>query len=96
MVAENTGIDPLEVGISKLKGLAFGNVTTICKEGHLMWYSFRQWLILMYLTYSHLLQDDEEPTTQYLSREKVQLEHIHHTTKLSSIPGIGWDNLYLI
>ena len=24
------------------------------------------------------------------------LECIHHTTKLSSIPGVGWDNLYLV
>ena len=46
--------------------------------------------------YSHLLQGDEEPTIQYLSRAKVLLEHIHHTTKLSSIPGVSWDNLYLV
>ena len=42
MVAENTGIDPLKVGISKLKGLALGDITAIHKEGHLTWYSFRQ------------------------------------------------------
>ena len=42
MVAENTGINPLEVGISKLQGLALGNITTIHKEGNSMWYSFRQ------------------------------------------------------
>ena len=46
--------------------------------------------------HSHLLQGDEEATIQYLSRAKVLLEHIHHTTKLSSIPGEGWDNLYLV
>ena len=46
--------------------------------------------------YSHLLQGNEEPTTQYLSRVKVLLECIHHTTKLPSIPGVGWDNLYLV
>ena len=91
MVAESNGIDPLEVGISKLKGLALGDITTIHKEGHLTWYSFRQWLIehysnmpytldAMYM-YSNLSQGDEEPTTQYLSRAKVLLEHIHHTTK---------------
>ena len=42
MVAENTGTNPLKVGIGKLKGLALGNITAIHKKGHLMWYSFRQ------------------------------------------------------
>ena len=31
MVAGKTGIDPLEVGINKLKGLALGNINAICK-----------------------------------------------------------------
>ena len=103
MVDEKTGIDPLEVGISKLKGLSWGN---ICKEGNLTWYSFRHRLIEHYsnvpyesnamFAYSHLSQSDEEPTAQYLIMAKVQLEHIHHTTKLSSISGTGWDNMYLV
>ena len=46
--------------------------------------------------YSNLLQGDEETTSQHLYRAKDLLEHIHHTTKLSSIPGVGWDNLYLV
>ena len=106
MVTENTGINPLKVGISKLRGLALGSITTICKEGHLMWYGFRQQLTEHYsnmpyasdtmYAYSHLSQGVEEPTTQYLSRSKVLLEHSHHTTKLSSISGVGWDNLYLL
>ena len=106
MVAENTCIDPFNVGIIKFKGLALGSITDICKESNLKWYSFRQWLIEHYsnvpyasdpmYTYSHLLQGIEEPTTQYLSRAKVLLEHIHHTTKLSSITGVGWENLYLV
>ena len=29
LVAERTGFDPLEVGISKLKGLALGDISTI-------------------------------------------------------------------
>ena len=92
MVAENTGIDPFEVQISKLKGLALGDITSIHKEGHLMWYSFRQQLIEHYSNmpyasnvmhaYSHLSQSDEEPTTWYLSMAKVMLECIHHITKL--------------
>ena len=73
MVAENTGIDPLKVGISKLKGLALGDITAICQEGYFTWYSFRQQLIEHYsnvpymsdtmYTYSHLSQRNEEPTT---------------------------------
>ena len=39
MVAENIGIDPLKVGISKLKGLALSDITAIHKEGHLTWYT---------------------------------------------------------
>ena len=46
--------------------------------------------------YSHLSLGVEEPTTQYLVRAKVLLECIHHTKMLLSIPGAGWDNLYLI
>ena len=66
MVAKNTGMDALEVGISKLKGLALGDITAIHKEGHLTWYSLRQRLIEHYVNvqytsdaifaYSHLLQ----------------------------------------
>ena len=81
ILTEKTGIDPLEQGISKLKGLALGDINALCKEGHLMWYSFRQSLAEHYsnvpyaldamFAYSHLSQGDEEPTTQYLARAKV-------------------------
>ena len=37
MVAENTGIDNLKVGISKLKALALDDITTIHKDSHLTW-----------------------------------------------------------
>ena len=106
MVLEKDGIDPLEVGISKLKGLALGGINTIHKEGNLTWHSFRQRLIEHYsnvsyaldamFTYCHLMQGDGKPTTQYLATAQVVLECIHHTTKLSNIPGVGWDNLYLV
>ena len=79
MVAEKTGKDPLEVGISTLKGLALGDINAICKEGNLTWYSLRQRLIEHYsnvpyesnamFVYSHLSQGDEEPIAQYLVRE---------------------------
>ena len=48
LVAERTGNDPVEVGISKLKGLALGNINTIRKEQGLMWHKFRQILIENY------------------------------------------------
>ena len=83
MVAENTDINPLKVGISKLNGLALGDITAIHNEGHITWYRFRQQLIgycsnVPHISdarypYSHLWQGDEEPTTQYLSRANVLL-----------------------
>ena len=92
MVGEKTGIDPLEVGIGKFKGLALGDINAIHKEGHLTWYTFRQRLIEHYsnvlytldamFTYSHISQGNEEPTAHYLPRAKVLLECIHRTTKL--------------
>ena len=104
--AEKTGMDPLEVRIIKLKGLALGDINEICKEGSLTWYSFRQRLFEHYsnvpyecnamFACSHLSQGGEEPTAQYLVRAKFLLECIHHTTKLSSIPGAVWDNMYLV
>ena len=48
LVTEKMGIDPLEVGISKLKGIVLGDINTIHKEGNLMWYRLRQRLIENY------------------------------------------------
>ena len=42
LVVERTGIDPLEVGISKLKGLALADISTFHKEEGLSWHKFRQ------------------------------------------------------
>ena len=100
------GIDPLEVGISKLKGLALGNVNTICKEQGLMWHMFRQPLIeqcsnVLYMSdamfaYTQITQQDDEPMAQYLIRATVLLEYIHCTSKFSHISGSGLDTLFLI
>ena len=63
---EKYGIDPLEVGISKLKGLTLGNINAIHKEGSLMWYSFRQRLIEHYSNVTYALDamfDILSPTT---------------------------------
>ena len=35
-VARKTGLEPLEIGMSKLKGMAFCDVNTISKEGNLL------------------------------------------------------------
>ena len=48
LVAERTSIDPLEVGISKLKELALGDISTILKEEVLSWHKFQQCLIEQY------------------------------------------------
>ena len=100
------GTDPLQEGISKLRGIALGNINAIYKEGNLLWYKLRQRLIEHYsnglyasdtiFVYSHLSQGDGEPTTQYLVRIKVLLECIHQTSKLSDITGSSMDNLYPI
>ena len=41
IVAERMGNDPVEVGISKLKRLALGDINTIRKEEGLTWHKFR-------------------------------------------------------
>ena len=84
LVAKKTCIDPLEVGIIKLKGIALGNINAIHKKGNLMWYRLRQRLTEHYsnvpyasdatFAYSHLSQGDDELTMQYLVRAKVLLE----------------------
>ena len=106
LVAEMTGIDPLEVGISKLKGLSLADISTFHKEEGLLWHKFRQSLIEQYLNvlyipdamlvYSKVSQQEYESTTRYLVRAKVLLEQIHRTSKLSEISGYGMDNLSLI
>ena len=45
LVAERTGNDPVEVCISKLKGLALSDINTIRKVEDLTWHKFRQILI---------------------------------------------------
>ena len=99
LVAERTGNDPVEVGISKLRRLAIGDINTITKEDSLMWYKFRQVLIENYsnipyisdamVAYTNLTQQDSKSTSQYLIRANVLLEHVNHTSKLSQISGKG-------
>ena len=94
------------MGISKLQGISLGDINALCKEGNLTWYRVKQRLIEYYLNvqyaldvmfvYSHLSQDKDEMTAQYLVRAKVLLEHIHYTTKLADITGSSWDKLYLV
>ena len=105
-MAERTGNDLVEVGISKLKGLALGDINTIRKEEGLMWHKFIQILIenfsnIPYMSdtmvaYTNLTHQDDEYTLQYLIRAKVLLEHMNHTSKLSQISGKGLNNLSVI
>ena len=75
-IAKKMGIDPIEIGMSKLKGMALCNVNTISKEGHLSYFQFHQLLIEHYSNipytsdtlsgYAHLMQGKNESVTQYL------------------------------
>ena len=106
LVAERTGNNPVEVGISKLKGLALGDSNTIRKGEGLTWHRCRQILIENYsniqyvsdvmVAYTNLTQQDNKSTSQYLIRAKVSLECMNHTSKLSQISGKELNSLSLI
>ena len=78
LVAERTGIGPLELGISKQQGLGLGNVNTICKEDGLSGHMFRQCLIEQYSNIPYMsdtmfvckqiTQQDDESMAQNLIR----------------------------
>ena len=55
LVAERRDNDPVEVGISKLKALALGDINTIRKEDGLTNHKFRQILIKIILIYQMCL-----------------------------------------
>ena len=100
------GFDPLEIGMSTLKGTVLCSVNAASKEGTLLYFWFCQLLIehhlnIMYAsdtlnTYANLMQGENELITQYLTRAKVLLKHIHHNSKMCDIPGISYDKLYLV
>ena len=104
-IARKMDFDPLEIGMSKLKGMALCNVNVISKEGNLSYFWFHQLLIEHYLnilyasdvlnTHAHLMQGKNVTVTQYLARDKVLLECIHHTSKLCDIVGSSYDNFDL-
>ena len=100
------GFDPVEIGISKLKGTVLHNVNADSKEGTLSYFQFHQLLIEHYSNipntsdtlnaYVHLAQGEHESITHYISRVKVLLEHIHNNSKMCEILGVGYDKLYLV
>ena len=75
-MVERTGNNPAEVVISKLNGLALGDINRIRKRESLTWHKFRQILIENYsnipylsdamVAYNQLMQQDDESTSQYL------------------------------
>ena len=105
-VAKKTGFNPEEIGISKLKVMVLCDVNTASNEGILLDFWFYQLFIEHYLnipyaldalnTYAHLAQGEHELITQYISRAKVLLEHIHNNSKVCEIPGVGYNKLYLV
>ena len=84
VVAKKMGFDPLEIGMSKLKGTALCNVNAASKEGTLSYFWFCQLLIehlpnVPYISntlnaYANLVQGENKLITQYLTRAKVLLE----------------------
>ena len=104
--AKKTGFEPVEVGMSKLKGSVLCDVNTASKEGTLSLFQFCQLLIEHYSNiphvsdalnaYVHLVQGEHESVTQYISRAKVLLDYTHNTSKMCKIPGVSYDKLYLV
>ena len=104
-VAKKMGFDPLEIGMSKLKGTAHHDVNTPSKEGTLLYFWFCQLLIEHFSNityaldalkaYTHLTQGENKLITQYLTRAKVLLKHIHHNSKMCNIQVLAMTNLTL-
>ena len=88
LVAERTGIDPSDIEIRKLKGLALGNV--------IEQYSNVPYASDAMFAYSQIAQQADEAMVQYLIKAKVLLERIHHNSKLSDISGAGLDDLSFV
>ena len=92
--------------MSKLQGIALGDITAVRKEEGLPWHKFIQVLIENYsnipyvsnamVAYNNIAQKDDKSTLQYLIRAKVLLEHINHTSKLSHISGKGLNDIALV
>ena len=105
-VAEKMGFDPVEIDMSKLKGMALCQVNAASKEGTISYFQFCQLLIEHYSNilcmsdtlnaYAHLAQGEHESIAQYLTRVEVLLWHIHHNCKMYDIPGISYDKFYLV
>ena len=85
-IAKKIGFNLLQIGMSKLKGMALCNVNAASKEGTLLYFHFCQLLIEHYLnvpytsntlnTYAHLMQGENESITQYVTKAKILLECI--------------------
>ena len=100
------GFDPLEIGISTLKGMALHGINAASKEGTLLYFWFCELLIehysnVLYMldtlnAYAHLMQGENELITQYLTRAKVLPKCIHHNSKMCNNPCIGYDKLCLV
>ena len=92
-VAKKMAFNPLEIGMSKLKGMALCDVNAAWKEGTILYFWLCQLLIEHY---SNVLQGENKLITQCITRAKVLLEYFHQNSKMCNIPGIGYNKLYLI
>ena len=89
-VMKKMGFNPVEVGMSKLKGLVLCSVNAASMEGTLLYFQFCQLLIehysnILYVlgalnVFAPLAQGKQESVAQYILRAKVLQEHIHNTS----------------
>ena len=103
MVAERNNQAPLEVGTAKLKRAPLHNMH---KTHNLTWPCPRKLLIENYsdisyvsdmmVAYNRISQAENESVLQYIMHTKDYLEHINHTSRLSSMDGSGLNHISFI
>ena len=103
VVAERSNQTPFEVGVAKLKGAPIQDMYKTCD---LTWPCLRKLLIENYsdtlyisdamVTCNKISQAENESVSQYLMSAKDYLEHINHTSRLSSMDSSGLNHISLV
>ena len=103
--------DTLSIALSKLQGpplqsAHFLESKEISSGNQLDWYSLKKHLTPNYLeipynthainAYDNLHQGNNESTSAYSHRVQDSLEHIHHTSDMTSIPAIGTNDAKIL
>ena len=103
VVVELNNQAPLEVGMAKQKGASLCDTN---KTHNLTWPQTKKLLIENYsdtpyvsdamVAYNRISQTENKSVSQYLIHVKDYLEHINHTSKLSSMDGSGLNHISLV